>query len=137
MLRPIYFFQALDDAGNNIDHETCEKLFNCRGHVHPIETIPEAIKTRLEQDQTRYVNATLAKNLAENNRHFSEACNQLDKWAEDMEKATQKELDDTKRHIRDLQRRSRQAPTLEEQRDLQTDIAKLERKKRTPTHAHL
>jgi predicted nucleic acid-binding Zn-ribbon protein len=40
-------------------------------------------------------------------------------------------LDDTKRQIRDLQRRSRQAPTIEEQHGLQEEIAKLERKKRT------
>ena len=74
--------------------------------------------------------ATIARNLEENNRHFSEARDQLDKWAEDMEMAAQKELDDTKRQIRDLQRRSRQAPTMEEQHGLQEEIAKLERKKR-------
>lgn len=47
-----------------------------------------------------------------------------------MELAAQKELDDTKRQIRDLQRRSRQAPTLAEQHELQEQIARLERKKR-------
>ena len=47
------------------------------------------------------------------------------------EMAAQKELDDTKRQIRDLQRRSRQAPTIEEQHSLQEEIAKHERKKRT------
>lgn len=83
------------------------------------------------RDQERHATATLAKNLEENNRHFSEARDQLDKWAEDMEMAAQKELDDTKRQIRDLQRRSRQAPTIEEQHSLQEEITKLERKKRT------
>jgi len=86
---------------------------------------------RLEADLQRHVQATIAKNLEQNNRHFSEAWDQLDKWAEDMEMAAQKELDDTKRQIRDLQRRSRQAPTVEEQHGLQEEIAKLERKKRT------
>jgi hypothetical protein len=41
--------------------------------------------------------------LRENNQHFNEARNQLDKWAEDMELAAQKELDDNKRQIRELQ----------------------------------
>jgi predicted nucleic acid-binding Zn-ribbon protein len=45
--------------------------------------------------------------------------------------ATQKDLDDTKRQIRDLQRSSRQAPTIEEQHSLQEEIAMFERKKRT------
>ena len=47
-----------------------------------------------------------------------------------MELAVQKDLDDTKRQIRELQRRSRQAPTIEEQRGIQDDISRLERKKR-------
>ena len=85
---------------------------------------------RLKQDQERHAKATLARNLEENNRHFFEARDQLDKWAEDMEVAAQKELDDTKRQIRDLQRRSRQAPTMEEQHGLLEGIAGLERKKR-------
>ena len=123
-------FSAIDDAGNNIDQETCEKLFNCSGYSVAIPTIPETVAQRLQQDQARHVQATLARNLEENNRHFSEARDQLDKWAEDMEMAAQKELDDTKRQIRDLQRRSRQAPTMEEQHSLQEEIAKLERKKR-------
>ena len=84
----------------------------------------------LKANSRRRAEATLAKNLEENNRHFIEARDQLDKWAEDMEIAAQKELDDTKNQIRDLQRRSRQAPTLEEQHALQEEIAKLERKKR-------
>lgn len=123
-------FSGMDDAGNNIDQETCEKLFNCSGHVRTILAISDSAKERLTRDQDRHVNATLAKNLEENNRHFSEARDQLDKWAEDMEMAAQKELDDTKRQIRDLQRRSRQAPTMEEQHSLQEEITKLERKKR-------
>lgn len=124
-------FSGMDDAGNNIDQETCEKLFNCSSQARAIQAIPDSAKERLLRDQERHAKATLAKNLEENNRHFSEARDQLDKWAEDMEIAAQKELDDTKRQIRDLQRRSRQAPTIEEQHGLQEEIATLERKKRT------
>lgn len=123
-------FSGMDDAGNNIDQETCEKLFNCSGQVRTITAIPDFAKERLLLDQERHAKATLAKNLEENNRHFSEARDQLDKWAEDMEMVVQKELDNTKHQIRDLQRRSRQAPTIEEQHNLQEEIAELERKKR-------
>ena len=124
-------FSGIDDLGNNIDQETCEKLFNCSGRSLDIMAVPDSAKKRLNLDQERHAKATLAKNLEENNRHFSEARDQLDKWAEDMEMAVQKELEDTKRQIRDLQRRSRQAPTIDEQHSLQEEIAKLERKKRT------
>lgn len=125
-------FSAIDDAGNNVDQETCEKLFNCAGRVGGQQTMNNEMQIkRLDADCDRHVKATLARNLEENNRHFAEARDQLDKWAEDMEMALQKELDDTKRQIRDTQRRSRQAPTMEEQHCLQEEIARLERKKRS------
>lgn len=124
-------FSAVADSGNNLDQETCEKLFNCIGQFCIIESIPEAISKRLQADSDRHIEATIARNLEENNRHFAEARDQLDKWAEDMEMAAQKELDDTKRQILDLQRRSRQAPTMDEQHSLQEEIVRLERKKRT------
>ena len=123
-------FSAVDDQGNNIDQETCEKLFNCAGTGNSLLSVPEDVQTRLDADGARHVQSALARNLEENNRHFSEARDQLDKWAEDMEMAAQKDLDDVKRTIRDLQRRSRQAPTMAEQHGLQEEIAGLERKKR-------
>ncbi len=124
-------FTAVDDVGNNVDQETCEKLFSCSGQAVPADTLPVAIDNRLNADSQQYAEATIARNLEENNRHFNEACQQLDKWAEDMEMAAQKELDDVKRQVRDLQRRSRQASTMEEQHGIQEEIVKLERRKRT------
>ncbi len=78
-------FTALDDAGNSLDQETCEKLFLCNGYVsdQPINPIPEEIN--LQDDAERHVEATLAKNLEENNKHFTEAVNNWKKWADDME----------------------------------------------------
>jgi superfamily II DNA or RNA helicase len=124
-------FSAMDDRGNNLDQETCEKLFHCAGQTKEISTIPDTALTRLREDCDRHAHATIARNLEENSRHFAEARDQLDKWAEDMEVAAQKELDDIKRQIRDLQRRSRLSPTVEEQYNLQEEIRKLDRKKRT------
>ena len=124
-------FSGIDDSGKNIDQETCEKLFNCSGKVSKTLSMNnEEVQQRLKADSQRHVQATLARNLEENNRHFSEARDQLDKWADDMEMAAQKELEDNKRQIRDLRRRSRQAPTMEEQHALETEMAKLERKRR-------
>ncbi|MDD4648563.1 MAG: SNF2-related protein [Desulfoplanes sp.] len=123
-------FSAIDDLGNNLDQETCEKIFHCTGCFAGTTSVPEAVNTRLTTDGGRHVKATIARNLETNNRYFNEARDQLDAWAEDMEMVAQKELDDTKRQIRDLQRQSRQAPTLKEQHGFQEEIAKLERKKR-------
>nr|WP_321306911.1 SNF2-related protein [uncultured Sphaerochaeta sp.] len=123
-------FSGFDGEGNNIDQETAEKLFRCDAYVSTPVDIPDATMERLGKELDRHAQAVIARNLEENNIHFAEARDHLDKWADDMEIAVQKELDDTKRQIRDLQRKCRQAPTLEEQRSLQEDIRKLERKKR-------
>lgn len=124
-------FSGFDDQGANIDHETCQKLFNCYAKKVTEATLPDQVQIKLKADSDRHVQATIARNLEENNRHFVEARDQLDKWAEDMEIAAQKELDDIKRQIRELQRQSRQAPTMEAQHQFQEEICKLERRKRT------
>jgi hypothetical protein len=123
-------FSAFEDSGRNLDQETCEKLFNCAGKVKGASDIPGAEAARLDAEAERHAQATIARCLEANNQHFNEARDQLDKWAEDMELAAQKELDDIKRRIRELQRGSRQAPTLDEQHRFQEQIARLERQKR-------
>jgi predicted nucleic acid-binding Zn-ribbon protein len=54
----------------------------------------------------------------------------LEKWADDMVLAAERELRETKQQINALNRQSRQAPTLEEQHAIQEKIAGLERAKR-------
>lgn len=119
-------FSAIDDAGVNLDQETVEKLFNCTGYDRQETSLPQSINQRLRADSERYIQATITRNLEDNNRHLSEACIQLDKWAEDMEKAAAKQMDDTKRKIADTRRQVRLAPTMQEQAQLQKELKTLE-----------
>ncbi|MPV86144.1 SNF2-related protein [Ostreibacterium oceani] len=119
-------FSAIDDAGENLGQETIEKLFNCIGYDNQETSLPEPIRQRLFADSERHIKATITRNLEDNNKHLSEACIQLDKWAEDMEKAAAKEMDDTKRMIADIRRQVRLAPTMQEQAELQGELKKLE-----------
>lgn len=123
-------FSAIDDQGNNLDQETTEKLFNCAGRDHGVTDLPGTAQKRLAADSERHVQATIARNLEENNKHLSEACIQLDIWAEDMEKAAAKEMDDTKRKIADTRRSVRFAETMQEQANLQDELQKLEKMRR-------
>jgi predicted nucleic acid-binding Zn-ribbon protein len=54
----------------------------------------------------------------------------LEKWAEDMVVASEKELADTKAQIKALNRQARLAVTMDEQKQIQDNIATLEKKKR-------
>ena len=123
-------FSAIDAAGKNLDQETVERFFNCMGYKVEETSVPQDVKIRLFADNERHIKATITKNLEDNNKHLSEACIQLDKWAEDMEKAAAKEMDDTKRKIADIRRKVRLAPTMQEQAELQTELKKLETQRR-------
>lgn len=123
-------FSAIDQAGRNLDQETCEKLFNCIGTKHQITNIPPETEQRLASDSQRHIHSIISRNIEENSKHLSEACIQLDKWAEDMEKAAAKEMVDTKRQIADVRRQVRLAENMQEQAALQEDLKKLEKLRR-------
>jgi hypothetical protein len=125
-------FSALTDSGQSLDQETCEKLMATpatlqkSGEVSPAES---ATVTRLQEEATRHADATVAYALETNNAHFNEGRDKLDRWAEDMVKAAEQALKNTKDQIKVAQREARQATTLAEQQAAQERIAKLERQK--------
>jgi len=123
-------FSGFDDNGRSLDQETCEKMFNCRGQVLGMLDIPEGERQRLAADADRHAKATISKSLERNNHHFNEARGQLEKWADDMVLAAEKDLHDTKEQIKALNRQARQATTVKEQHQLQEKIKDLEKKKR-------
>jgi len=123
-------FSGFTDDGMSIDQETCEKLFHCGGRIINSNVTMTGYENRMKAEANRHARATISRSLEENSRHFNEAREQLDKWAEDMEIAAGKELDDTKKLIRALNRQARLATTMQEQRELQEQIRLLEKKKR-------
>lgn len=123
-------FSGFGDNGHALDQETCIKLFQCEGSVVGAAAPDERTLTRLAGEADRHARATIARSLEENNKHFNEAREQLEKWAEDMEVAAAKELEDTKNQIKAANRQARLATTMQEQAALQDQIRELEQKKR-------
>jgi len=123
-------FSGCTDDGRTLDQETMEKLFNCRGEVRLSATLPPATGEQLRADADRYAAATVVRIMERNNRYFTDAREKLDRWADDMVAAAEKELLDTKNQLRVLRRLARLTTTLEEQRDAQQQISDQERKLR-------
>lgn len=123
-------FSGYDDDGRNIDHETFEKLFNCAGTVVGEDSVAEATTQRLAAESERHAKATISRSLEENSVHFNQAREKLERWAEDMVLSAEKALRDTKEQIKTLRRQARQAPTLDEQHEIQQKIQALERTQR-------
>ncbi|PIU57663.1 MAG: hypothetical protein COS89_03965, partial [Deltaproteobacteria bacterium CG07_land_8_20_14_0_80_38_7] len=107
-----------------------EKLFICKGKVSGGIDIAMNVKNRLDNEKQQHIKGTVARSLERNSAHFNEARDHLDKWADDMVVAAEKELRDTKEQLKALNREARKALTLEEQEGIQKKIQELEKKKR-------
>lgn len=123
-------FSAIDNQGLPLEQETCEKLFNCNAENTGSADIPESITQRLAAEAQRHTKATISLSLEANNKHFNEAREKLEKWADDLVLAAEKARKDTKEHIKILQRQARLAAHLDEQHDIQQKIQKLEKQQR-------
>jgi superfamily II DNA or RNA helicase len=123
-------FSGYVDGGAALDQETLEKLFLCAGRVTGETELEPAELQRLAAESERHASATISRSLEQNSRHFHEAREKLERWADDMVLASEKELADTKEQIKALRRQARQAVTLDEQREIQEKTQKLERQQR-------
>ncbi|MEX2523722.1 MAG: SNF2-related protein [Gammaproteobacteria bacterium] len=121
-------FTALADDGTVLDQEACERLFSLAAEVsqdHGREA-PE----NLARTSKRQVDAALSRALDENDQYFQREREKLEQWAEDQILSAEQALKDTKIKIRDTKRRARMAPSMEEQKQLQEDLKKLEKLQR-------
>lgn len=124
-------FTMLTEDGQALDQETAEKLFAIGGRVVSAEAgPPQRIARQLAAEARRHAEATISQSLEANSRHFNEARERLEQWADDLIFAAEKALKDTKEKIKALRREARQAETLAEQHDIQQRIAQLERLQR-------
>ncbi|MDF1552469.1 MAG: SNF2-related protein [Deferrisomatales bacterium] len=123
-------FSGFDDAGRALDQETLEKLFGVSARCAGDGAVSAAIEQRLAAEVDRHSEATVSRSLEQNSRHFQEAREKLEKWADDMVLAAEKALRDTKEQIKALRREARQAATLEAQHEIQQKMQKLERQQR-------
>lgn len=123
-------FSAMDDTGKSLDQETCQKLFNCPGLIAPAAEPSDDLTTRLKRESGQHAQATITQSLEGNSALFNEERERLERWAEDMVVAAEKDLSDTKAQIKAVRRQARLATTLDEQNQLQQKLRDLEKAQR-------
>ena len=124
-------FSAFEEAGESVEPETCEKLLTCAAHATGAPVVlPTPAAERLRAEAARFVQATISQSLERNNRFFQEACEKLQRWADDLLVAAGKALRDTQERLRQAERDARLAPTLADQHTAQERIRALERQQR-------
>ncbi|MET0064036.1 MAG: SNF2-related protein [Candidatus Thiodiazotropha endolucinida] len=123
-------FSAFTDSGQTLDQETCEKMFHCDGSVVKEISPNDRDLAHLEAEAQQQIRAAINRSMELNSQHFHEAREQLDRWAEDMVLAAERELKQTNEQLKTLKRQAHQAQSLEEQRAIQDKIRGLEKKRR-------
>jgi len=103
----------------------------CESHGGQKQKFLPITQDRLDRETQRHAQAAIAHSLESNSQVFSQEREHLDRWAEDMVLAAEKELADTKAQIKALNRQSRLATTVDEQHALQNKIRDLEKVQRT------
>ncbi len=127
-------FSGFDQQGQSLDQETMEKLFSCSGQVDGTgdggRPIPGSVAERLQAEAERHARATVSRSLEQNHRHFNEARDRLERWADDLVLSAEKALLTTKEQIKAMRRAARQTQTLAEQHEIQEKIRRLEQQQR-------
>lgn len=123
-------FSGFDDDGAALDQETMEKMLSCTGVLMGDIVIPAPEAERLQAESSLHVRSMVSRSLEQNSAYFNQAREKLEKWADDMILSAEKELADTKEQIKAVKRQARQVVTMEDQRELQQQLQKLEAKQR-------
>ncbi|MCR4436127.1 MAG: SNF2-related protein [Clostridiales bacterium] len=123
-------FSGFTVSGKPLDQEICEKMMLCQGQVLETEELPTYVYQKLREESERFSEATVNRVMEANNKFFKEEQERLQKWADDLIQASEKELEDIKVKLRDLNRLARLASTTEEQHRIQLQIADLEKQKK-------
>ena len=130
-------FSGLTDDGQVLDQEACEKLFSVA--AKQVLSVPETAENEqrlssLWANSKQYIEANIAQVLEANQRLFHEEREKLEQWADDKLQAAEQGLKDVKAQIAQLKRDARNAPSLQEQSDIQQKISEAERKQRRLRH---
>jgi SNF2 family DNA or RNA helicase len=123
-------FSGFTDDGKSLDHDVIDQFFRLDGRVRGDAAPGKSREKHLLADAGQFAQATLRRSLEENNRHFQERREQLYRWAEDVVRAAERDLDLAKAEVRAANRAASLAATVEEQKRAQEHVREMERKKR-------
>ena len=119
---------GVDDDGNILPSEECAALFAVPGKTGQSVTVPESIMTEFDQQFDKAENKLLAANEERNLRFFADEEEKLDRWAEDLKEALERELKEIAAEIKAVKKESRIATTLDEKLALQKEVKTTEKK---------
>ena len=127
---------AIDQAGNKVDSEVAQKLFNLPATIENQTIISEVEKVQLAELNKAQKQEILEENMQRNAEYFDQEYDKLDKWADDMKISLEREIKDLDAEIKLRKAEARKKLDLQTKVKEQRAIKDLE-KKRNEKRKHL
>jgi ERCC4-related helicase len=127
-------FTAYTKNGTPLSQEECERLFLCSGSEISNTVFNNVFMDKLEKSSEQHRKSKLQDIDSRNLSFFRAEEDRIFRWEKDLINAIEQELDAVKRQIREQERRSRTAATMEEKIAAERKIDELEREKRKKRH---
>lgn len=116
--------------GTPIPQEDCEKLFLCAAVAQEAASLPDSVLKKLQQNTRQHIAGKLQTIDSRNLVYFRAEEDRIFRWEQDKVASLEQELDAVKRQIRETERTSRQAQSMEEKLEANRRLQELERQKR-------
>lgn len=116
--------------GTPVPQEDCEKLFLCSAISDRQASLSDSIIKKLQQNTKQHIVGKLQSIDSRNLIYFRAEEDRIFRWEQDMVSSLEQELDAVKRQIREMERASRQAQSMEEKLEVSRRLQELERQKR-------
>lgn len=116
--------------GTPVPQEDCEKLFLCSAVSDGQVSLSENVLKKLQQNTKQHIAGKLQTIDSRNLVYFRAEEDRIFRWEQDMVASLEQELDTVKRQIREMERISRQAQSMEEKLEASRRLQELERQKR-------
>jgi hypothetical protein len=127
-------FTAFTKSGTALNQEECERLFLCGSSEVESDSISTPVIEKLKLNSEQRRSSKLQDIDSRNLSFFREEEDRIFRWEKDLLNAVEQELDSVKRQIREQERLSRTASTMEEKLIAERKINELEQGKRKKRH---
>lgn len=121
-------FSAVDNSGNQIDQDICEKLFLLPAIEHEEIEIPNLNNT-LQYIKECQVEAVLNSIMERTAEYMDSELEKLDRWAKDLKLKLEAEIDELSVEIDYLKKESKSIRNLQEKLGMNKKIKELEKKR--------
>lgn len=121
---------GMTDGGRSLDSDTLTRLFDIYGTAHRQTTVPTPVAEKLDAEFRCARDALIEEGRSRNLEFFSQEIDKLSLWADDLKSSLETELKELGQQLKELNKESKRAATLEQKLAFQSRIRELDRKQK-------